>query len=73
MSNPIAPRLVEQVNGSVIKITRLIDDLLNTTRANEGQLHLNKMKFSIAETLHACCKHKRMWAKHHLVLMGAEN
>lgn len=73
LSNPIVPKLVEQANGSVAKITSLIDDLLNTTRTNEGQLHLNKTWFSISEMLDLCCNHVRMGGKHDLILQGDEN
>ncbi|UKT65258.1 PAS domain-containing sensor histidine kinase [Pedobacter mucosus] len=70
LSNPIVPKLVDQANGSVVKITNLIDDLLNTTRTNEGQLHLNKTKFSISEMLDTCCNHVRMGGKHDLIVQG---
>ncbi|WP_432708191.1 PAS domain-containing protein [Pedobacter sp.] len=70
LSNGIVPRLIEQANSSVKKITNLIDDLLNTTRTNEGQLHLNMETFTIAEMLEQCCSHVRMDGKHELVLEG---
>lgn len=72
LNHPVVPRLIEQSNGSVAKITGLIDDLLNTTRTNEGQLHLNKTHFNIAEMLNACCNHVRIGGKHDLNLIGGE-
>ncbi|WP_131536840.1 PAS domain-containing sensor histidine kinase [Pedobacter nototheniae] len=70
LNHPVVPRLIEQSNGSVAKITGLIDDLLNTTRTNEGQLHLNKTHFNIAEMLNSCCNHIRIGGKHDLNLIG---
>lgn len=41
-------KLAEQANRSLNKITRLIDELLNFSRAAEGQLRLQKSTFQIA-------------------------
>lgn len=72
-AHPMIPRLIDQANVSVEKITNLLDDLLNTTRTNEGQLHLNKKRFTIADMLKKCCNHIRMGGKHELILQGDEN
>ncbi|WP_158798934.1 PAS domain-containing sensor histidine kinase [Pedobacter sp. L105] len=71
--NPVIPRLIDQANVSIEKITNLMDDLLNTTRTNEGQLHLTKTRFTIAEMLEKCCSHVRMGGKHDLIVQGDEN
>lgn len=73
MSHPMVPRLVDQSNASVLKITGLIDDLLNTTRTNEGQLHLNYRRFNVYEMLDACCSHIRIRDKHELILQGIKD
>jgi len=70
MVHPMVPRLVDQSNASVLKITGLIDDLLNTTRTNEGQLHLNYRRFNVFEMLDECCTHIRIREKHELILQG---
>ncbi|WP_027386050.1 PAS domain-containing sensor histidine kinase [Chryseobacterium gregarium] len=70
MLHPMVPRLVDQSNASVLKITGLIDDLLNTTRTNEGQLHLHYRQFNIYGMLDACCTHIRIREKHELILQG---
>jgi PAS domain S-box-containing protein len=70
LTSPLVPRLIAQANVSVNKITYLIDDLLNTTRTNEGQLHLNYTEFTISEMLDQCCHHLRVGGKHELVLQG---
>lgn len=70
LGNPVVPRLITQANISVDKITYLIDDLLNTTRTNQGQLHLNYSEFTIVDMLEKCCHHIRMGGKHELILQG---
>ncbi len=70
--SPIFPKLIEQANRSMDKITGLIDELLNSTRTTEGQLHLNKATFTIADMLNNCCSHVRMAGKHQLILQGDE-
>ncbi len=70
LDNPRVPRLVDQASVSVEKITNLLDDLLNTTRTNEGQLHLNYKNFIISEMLDNCCNHIRMSDKHELIVQG---
>ena len=69
-SSDIALKLLDQSSRSIEKIGRLIDDLLNVTRMNEGQLRLNKTPFTIAEMLDECCTHVRVSGKHKLILQG---
>jgi PAS domain S-box-containing protein len=73
LSHPLVPRLITQANVSVEKISYLIDDLLNTTKTNQGQLHLNYKEFNIVEMLEKCCQHIRMGSKHELILQGDRN
>ena len=71
-SSNTLPRLVDQANKSMGKITSLIDDLLNSSRTTEGQLHLNKTTFTITEMLAQCCNHIRMEGKYELLIKGDE-
>lgn len=64
------PKLIDQSGKSVDKISRLIDDLLNVTSLNEGQLRLNKAPFIIAEMLNDCCVHIRLTEKYDLIIQG---
>ena len=66
-------KLIEQSNRSMDKISTLIEDLLNLSRMNEGQLSLNKTTFNVAEMLNHCCNHVRAAGKHELVLQGDES
>jgi len=65
-------KLMDQSGKSVEKISRLIDDLLNVTSLNEGQLRLNKATFTIAEMLKDCCTHIRVTEKYDLIVQGDE-
>jgi PAS domain S-box-containing protein len=73
LSQPIIPILIDKAIVSVEKISYLIDDLLNTTKTNQGQLYLNQTEFTIAEMLDNCCDHVRMGGKHDLILQGDRN
>ncbi|RFZ90763.1 PAS domain S-box protein [Mucilaginibacter conchicola] len=66
-------RLIEQSNRSMEKISSLIEDLLNLSRMNEGQLQLVETSFDIVKLMHDCCSHIRAAGKHNLVLTGEEH
>ncbi|MGY3053291.1 two-component system sensor histidine kinase VicK [Pedobacter sp. UYEF25] len=55
-SAKIFPNLIERANKSVDKVNVLIEDLLNLTRFNQGQLHLNKKRIRISELIENCCQ-----------------
>ncbi|RYZ46293.1 MAG: PAS domain-containing sensor histidine kinase, partial [Sphingobacteriales bacterium] len=45
----LMPTLIDQANKSLNKVSVLIDDLLNSTKLTEGQLHLKKKSFNLAQ------------------------
>ena len=53
------PNLIDQANKSLDKVSVLIQDLLNASKVNEGQLHLSKKPFIIANVINDCCPHIR--------------
>jgi PAS domain S-box-containing protein len=53
-TSAVIPRLIDQSMRSMGKISELVDDLLNVSRMNEGQLQLNKKVFSLHDVLDAC-------------------
>lgn len=65
--------LIEQSNRSMDKISSLIEDLLNLSRMNEGQLQLDKSTFVLSNLMNQCCNHVRAAGKHELVLQGDVN
>lgn len=69
---PIMPRLIAQSTRSMEKITDLVEDLLNVTKINQGQILLNKSRFNIAHLLDECCSHVQQLGTHELVVTGNE-
>lgn len=48
-------KLIVNANKSLDKVNALIEGLLNTTMANQGQLPINKQHFILSETINECC------------------
>jgi PAS domain S-box-containing protein len=72
-SAQMLPRLIEQSNKSMLKVSSLIDDLLNVSRMNEGHLHLKKSTFTVSKILNECCDHVKVANKHELIFEGDNN
>lgn len=53
------PKLIIQANKGMDKVNLLIEDLLNTSMVNEGQLHINPKKFILAEMINESCHNVR--------------
>ncbi|ACU04019.1 PAS domain S-box protein [Pedobacter heparinus] len=69
---PMLSRLIEQSNRSMEKVSVLVDDLLNVTRINEGQMALVKKKFSFNKMIDECCSQVRQLGTHELVVQGVK-
>ncbi len=66
-------KLIEQADKSMQKVIILIDELLNVSRMNEGQLQLSKTQFTLSHLLNQCCQHVRMGGNYNLIFQGDEN
>jgi two-component system CheB/CheR fusion protein len=54
--SPLAlPKLIAQANRSLEKVYLLIEDLLNTSKANDGQLQIHPEKFNLLKVVSECC------------------
>lgn len=51
--------LIYKATISLDKVSSLIKNLLNTSKANEGQIHLDKKQFVISKMVDDCCHHVR--------------
>ena len=69
----LLPRLIEQCNRSMEKISELVEELLNVTKINEGKVVLNKKKFSLADMVDECSLHVTQLGTHELVVEGDKN
>ncbi len=58
-THKMLPVLIGQANKSLNKVTLLIEDLLNATKVNEGQIHLNKKSFIVSDLIYECCNYIR--------------
>lgn len=54
-SPTVLPKLITQANKSLEKVYMLIEDLLNTSKANEGQLQIHPEKFNLLKVVRECC------------------
>lgn len=50
-SPTMLPKLIVQANKSLGKVNALIEDLLNASKANQGQLHINPQHFALSEVV----------------------
>jgi two-component system phosphate regulon sensor histidine kinase PhoR len=72
--NPVMmPKLIEQSNKSLNKVSVLINDLLNATKLTEGQLMLDKSTFKIGALVKDCCHHIRVDGVYDLNSTGDDN
>jgi len=69
-SSRILPKLIDQSDKSMQKISSLVEDLLHVSRINEGQLQLNRTLFNVTAMLEDCCQHVRVEEKHKLIIEG---
>ena len=68
--SPMLPKMIDQANKSMEKVVTLVDDLLNATHMNEGQMTLNKTHIIVADLFGACCNHVRIEGKYELIFEG---
>lgn len=66
-------KLISQSGVSVGKLAYLVEDLLNVSKLNEGQLNLNKESFTLSRVMNDCCQHVRLERTHNIVLQGDLN
>ena len=66
------PVFVNKANNNLSKLTNLLDDLLNVTKIQQGQLALNITRFDIVELIKDCCEYINFNGEHQFKLMGEE-
>jgi PAS domain S-box-containing protein len=64
------PKLLDQAARSMDKISELIDDLLNVSKMNQGQVGLKKEWFKVSELLEKSSDHVGSILRHELVMEG---
>lgn len=69
-THEMVPKLIDQSEKSLEKLSALVDELLNLNRLSGGQLELSKETFTVSEMLDTCCDDIRIAGKHRLLLKG---
>jgi len=66
-------KIVEMTRNAekhVIKLSYLVNDLLSSTKIDQGHLSLDKTTFVLAELVEDCCSHIRLEGKYHINYQG---
>lgn len=69
-SHKMVPGLIEKANRNVDKINTLVNDLLNASQMNQGQLTLNKSLINLSELIGDCVHHIRMEQQYEIETTG---
>jgi two-component system CheB/CheR fusion protein len=69
-TSPMIPKLIVTANKSMDKVNSLIDDLLNVSKLNQGQLHIHKSKFIVGDIIDGCCHHIRAGGMYNIITKG---
>jgi PAS domain S-box-containing protein len=72
-SAPMLPKLIGQANRSLDKVNTLIEDLLNASKANEGQLHISPKSFVLSTVIDECCQQIRTEGVYTITTRGVMN
>jgi PAS domain S-box-containing protein len=62
--------LSQNAERHVTKLVRLVEDLLNTTKIEQGQLALNKTWFPVSDVIDNCCSHIEIGKSFKIVHQG---
>lgn len=68
-----AEKLLKLANSASLGVNRLmhlVDDLLSTTRLEQGQLSMNKGRFKIGSVLDMCCDHVELGGNYYITFQG---
>jgi signal transduction histidine kinase len=64
------PMFVNKASNNLNKLLSLLDDLLNVTKIQQGQLALNKTMFNLTELIKDCCEHVHHNSNHEFSIAG---
>ncbi|MFD2164331.1 PAS domain-containing protein [Paradesertivirga mongoliensis] len=66
-------RIFQSANQNLDKLGALVNDLLNVTKIEKGQLVLSKTTFNVVDLIRECCDHVRFAGTHEIVTSGDWN
>ncbi|MGZ3750630.1 MAG: ATP-binding protein [Mucilaginibacter sp.] len=65
-------KITQNAEKHAIKLGYLVNDLLSTTKLEQGQLQLSKTTFILKELVNECCSHIRIEGKYHIDYRGSD-
>lgn len=68
--NEMISSLIDHSNKSIKRLTELIDDLLHTTKINEGKLNLKPRSFKLSDAVNYCCHPIKLLKKYNVTMEG---
>lgn len=63
-------KLARDAERYSVRLTHLVNDLLNSTNIEQGYMNLHKSDFSLFEIMEGCCNHVRLDGDHHIIHTG---
>ena len=66
------PKLISQANKSLGRLNTLVEDLLNVSKLNQGQLNLNKTQFNLFQLVNDCCQYIQIEQVYQVIITGDE-
>jgi signal transduction histidine kinase len=63
---------INKASNNLNKLVHLLDDLLNVTKIQQGQLALNKTSFNLTELIKDCCEHIHTGGTHEFIITGPD-
>jgi nitrogen-specific signal transduction histidine kinase len=63
---------INKANNNLSKLIHLLDDLLNVTKIQQGQLALNKTRFNLTELIQDCCENLHVDGDHGFIINTTE-
>jgi signal transduction histidine kinase len=69
-SKEMLPKLILQARRSIQRVSTLVEDLLNVSRLQQGEVKLNKTTFILSQLLNACCSPISIMGKHKIRITG---
>jgi two-component system sensor histidine kinase VicK len=72
-TDPTSPKVgqfIDKASTSIKKMQYLVDDLMDISKIEAGQLMLHKTTFVLADMLKECCDHFALMSKHEIVING---
>jgi len=64
------PKLISQANKSLGRLNNLVEDLLNVSKLNQGQISLNRSSFVLHQLVNDCCQYIQLEKIYRVVIIG---